>query len=279
MNDVTISLKKQAVRIINSNGVDVCARGTSAVIDIIVQEKNAVFYSYYYNRTKELDWPLEEEIEQWRSWPKKTVDISPGKVTVILSPAAFSQILDSVLTPVLLGDGPIESAHLSICDDGTLPGGMGTFPFDAEGVPQQKTALFNKGEISHLCDTTTGDMSGQKSTGNAVRQSFEESPYVYVTNLVVEPVEKTEELIKDTKDGILVNNILGGYIAHPPSGGFLCTISPGYRIQKEEIVGIVPPKTMEGTLSALLQSVPGDDTRAVDRYRTPSTQVAVDIYS
>lgn len=286
----TILLTTQTIHVVNSYGVDVTKKGTFAVLDITLQDKSVkerTSYSCFYSRTLDFLWPLQKEAEQWHEASQKT-DVSPGEVEVIFSSLAFSRILDAIFVPVFCGNFPeaedmFQSGILSeidVYDHGTLEGGMGTAPFDGEGVPQQMTPLIEKGHVaSFLYDTTSGSVHKKMSTGNAYRESFEDVPQVYATNVYIPPVCKTEDLLADTREGILVSDILGASITHPPSGEFVSNISRGYRIRRGEITGMIPPKMIEGSISSLLKElIPGDDAKKVDRYVVPSSRTRVRVY-
>jgi PmbA protein len=81
----------------------------------------------------------------------------------------------------------IFSPMLRIRDDGTLPGGMGTAPFDGEGVPQQNTVLVDKGRLEgYLYDTYRARKAGMVSTGNATRGSSKSPPLMGVSNFFID---------------------------------------------------------------------------------------------
>lgn len=288
----TILLKTQKVRIVNSNGVNVTRASTCAVFDITLGERTqgSDFFSYLYSRTWRDSWPLSEEVEQWLENSHRECDIEPGECEVIFSPTAISRILDAVFVPVLCGMLPevcekflsspdLLPRWLDIYDDGTLEGGMGTEPFDGEGCRQQKTPVIEKGCFtSTLYDTTLARSHGRESTGNAVRESFENAPVVYVTNLFIPPVSRKEELTHEITEGVVIGDLLGAYTINPPSGDFGSTLSRSYRIQKGEIVGTIPPREIQGNIFSLLRDfIPADDVKKVDRYVVPSIKTKIRI--
>jgi len=64
----------------------------------------------------------------------------------------------------------IAGDNVTIIDDGTVPGGFGTSPFDGEGVPTRRTVVIEKGVLSsYLLNTYTAKKLGLKTTGNASR--------------------------------------------------------------------------------------------------------------
>src|SRR5581483_7264668 len=62
----------------------------------------------------------------------------------------------------------IGSELVTLVDDGRIPRGLGTAPFDAEGVATQRTVVFERGTLrTFLYDTYYGRKLGAASTGNA----------------------------------------------------------------------------------------------------------------
>ena len=67
-------------------------------------------------------------------------------------------------------DTQIGSELLTVIDDGTIPGALGSRPFDGEGLPIRKKTIVEKGRLqSYLLDTYSGKKLGMASTGNASR--------------------------------------------------------------------------------------------------------------
>ena len=76
---------------------------------------------------------------------------------------------------------------LNVLDDGRLVGGMGSRPFDGEGLPTRKNIILENGMLSsYLLDTYSGRKLGMSSTGNAAR-SVGENPSVSSTNFFMQP--------------------------------------------------------------------------------------------
>ncbi len=99
-------------------------------------------------------------------------------------------------------DQPIGSKVLTLVDDATLPGALGTMPFDHEGLPTKRTSIIADGVLrSYLHNTTTAAKAGVESTANA--GLIAPQPF----NLVVEPGRcSLEDLIGQVDDGIYVTN-------------------------------------------------------------------------
>ncbi len=64
----------------------------------------------------------------------------------------------------------VAASNITVVDDGTMPGGFGTEPFDGEGVPTRRTVVIENGVLkSYLLNTYTAKKLGMKTTGNASR--------------------------------------------------------------------------------------------------------------
>jgi TldD protein len=108
--------------------------------------------------------------------------------------------------------GPVRfgSDLVNITADATLPGGLGTFGYDDEGVIAQRTPLVENG----MC---TGFLTSRESagalqvgaTGAARADGFARVPLVRMTNVSLEPHDtrgiSLDEMLGTTDDGILVD--------------------------------------------------------------------------
>jgi PmbA protein len=114
----------------------------------------------------------------------------------------------------------IASELVSVVDDGRLPGGLGSRPFDGEGLPTRRNVLLERGRLaSWLLDAYSARKLGLASTGNASR-SAGSAPGVSSTNLWLEPgTQAPEEILGSTERGFLVTSLFGhGF--NPVTGDF-----------------------------------------------------------
>ena len=89
----------------------------------------------------------------------------------------------------------IGSEFLTVIDDGTIPGALGSRPFDGEGLPTNEKTVVEKGELkSYLLDTYSGKKLGMASTRNASR-SVGEPPGVSPANFYLVPGRHSPEQI------------------------------------------------------------------------------------
>ena len=140
----------------------------------------------------------------------------------------------------------IATDKLSLVDDPHIPEGIGTKSVDDEGVETQKRSLIEKGifknTFSNLFDSYK---EGKQSSGNALRsgspmgRSSEPIPISAPHNLKINPGDiSQEDMIKDTKHGLLVGRLWYTYAVNPIKGDFSCTARSGIRIiENGEIKG------------------------------------------
>jgi PmbA protein len=107
-------------------------------------------------------------------------------------------------------DKPLAPEHVTVYDDGQVVGGLGSRPFDGEGLPTRKTTVVERGILKHyLLDTYSGRKLGLASTGNASR-SVGENPSVGPTNFYLVPGTKTaDEIVKTVRQGLYVTDLIG----------------------------------------------------------------------
>lgn len=112
----------------------------------------------------------------------------------------------SWLTPQDRGRVRYASDLVSITADATLPGGLGTFGFDDEGVPAQATPIIVDGMFENfLTSRETAPAVGQSSNATSRADGWSHLPLIRMTNISIEPREGTlAEIIGDTDDGVFM---------------------------------------------------------------------------
>jgi TldD protein len=96
---------------------------------------------------------------------------------------------------------------VNLTADATIPGGLGTFGWDDEGVPAQRTPIVTNGIFSgYLMSRDTAPMLGLTSNGCVRADSWNRLPMIRMTNVSLEPgTWKLDDLIADTGDGIYMS--------------------------------------------------------------------------
>lgn len=148
----------------------------------------------------------------------------------------------------------VAGANINVIDDGTIPGGFGTSPFDGEGVPTRRTVVFENGVLkSYMLNTYTAKKLGLQTTGNASR-GLAGTPGIGNGNFFLQPGTKTpEQIIGDIKDGLLVTEFLG-FGVNLVTGDFSRGAS-GIWIHNGELTFPVEEITVAGNLKDMWNNV------------------------
>lgn len=219
---------------------------------------------------------------------RKAISILGGKpvptqkTTVILDHfvgaqvmAAFSQALSAQnwqrSRSFLMGKmgEEVGSSMVTLMDNGRLPGGMASAPFDAEGVPTKATRLIDEGVLQNLTyDSYTAAKEGVVSTGNAQRGSHRDLPSLGPSNFYMQPGHSSpEEMIKNVEKGLYVISVMQTGGIDPITGD--CSMSAnGLWIENGEITGPVGGVTIATTLDEFLQNVTdvGNDLQQIPMF-------------
>jgi PmbA protein len=164
----------------------------------------------------------------------------------------------------------IGSDLVTIVDDGTLPGLLGTSPFDGEGVPTQRTVVFENGTLrTFLYDTYYARKLGARSTANGSGGG------IAPNNFYLEPGSRTlEQLIADTPRGVLVMDTIGFATEH--ASGTYSRGARGLYIENGEIAYPIEEFTVAGTFPEMLAGIDAvaNDLRFDAGVVSPSFRVA-----
>ena len=101
----------------------------------------------------------------------------------------------------------LASPHFNLFSDAALPGGAGSYGFDAEGAKAQSVPLVEKGKIvNYLSGRETAAAVGRFSSGNMRSGSWLDPPVPWMANLVVQPGTcSLAELAEGIERGILLD--------------------------------------------------------------------------
>ena len=135
-------------------------------------------------------------------------------------------------------DEEVAVDNFNLTDDPRIAEGVGTKAVDDEGITTQKNNLIENGifksTFSNLFDSYK---ENKKSTGNGSRigspmgRSSEPISISAPHNLKIDSGKSSQEdMIKDTKRGILVGRLWYTYAVNPIKGDFSCTARSGVRI-------------------------------------------------
>jgi PmbA protein len=170
---------------------------------------------------------------------------------------------------------PLAPEYVTVYDDGRVVGGLGSRPFDGEGLPTRKTIVVERGVLkSYLLDTYSGRKLGLPSTGNASR-SVGENPSVGPTNFYLTPGTKTaQDIIKTVKQGLYVTDLIGfgiNMVTGDYSRG-----AAGFWIEGGELAYPVEEITIAGNLKEMFAGIEmiGSDLVFRGRIASPTVKIA-----
>ncbi|MFY9586727.1 MAG: TldD/PmbA family protein [Actinomycetota bacterium] len=130
----------------------------------------------------------------------------------------------------------IGSDLLSAVDDGSVAGLWGSFAFDDEGTPSQRTVLFEKGVLTGaMTDLLRSRTMGLTRTGNGRRQSYAHLPIPRMTNSNILPgPDDAAAIVRDVKKGLYAKSFAGGQV-NTATGDFVFGLSEAYLIENGEL--------------------------------------------
>jgi PmbA protein len=148
----------------------------------------------------------------------------------------------------------ISGSNITIIDDGTMPGGFGSSPFDGEGVPSRRTVVVEQGVLkSYLLNCYTARKLGLETTGNASR-GITGNPGIGAGNFYLEPGTQTpQEILKGIKNGLYVTEFLG-FGVNLVTGDFSRGAS-GLWIENGELTYPVEEITVAGNLKDMFKNI------------------------
>jgi TldD protein len=150
----------------------------------------------------------------------------------------------------------VASTLVTVLDDATIPYARGTFPFDDEGTPGEKSVLVENGILKgYLYDRLTAMKDGCVSTGNGRRESYQQKPIVRMSNTLIAPgVTPPEDIIRSVGKGLFVEKMGGGQV-NTVNGEFVFEVSEGYLIENGVVGAPVRGATLTGNGPDVLKRI------------------------
>ncbi len=169
----------------------------------------------------------------------------------------------------------IAAPSVTIFDDGTLKGALGSKPFDGDGLPTTRKPLVKAGVLAtYLLDTYSARKLNLAPTGNAAR-AVGDAPTVSPTNLYLEPgAISPEEIIRSVKRGLYVTELIG-FGVNAVTGDY-SRGAGGLWIEDGELAYPVQEITIAGNLREMFNAIEmiGDDLRWRAAVVAPTIKIA-----
>ncbi|MDP2700988.1 MAG: TldD/PmbA family protein, partial [Candidatus Rokubacteria bacterium] len=167
----------------------------------------------------------------------------------------------------------IAAPGVTIIDDGTISGGLGSRPFDGEGLPILRTVVVDKGVLtSYLLDTYSGRKLGMASTHHAARDGS--GVTVGTTNLyLAKGAADPKDIIGSVKQGLYVTELIG-FGVNGVTGDY-SRGAVGMWIDNGELAYPVEGITIAGNLLDMFRAIEGVGNDLVFRDRTAAPTVLI----
>jgi TldD protein len=152
----------------------------------------------------------------------------------------------------------LASDILSGVDDATVPNAWGSFSFDDEGAPAERTVLFEDGVLrGWLYDRLRAEKDGVASSGNGRRQSYAHPPIPRMTNTyILDGRSSPQDLISSTERGVYVTSLAGGQ-TNPATGDFVFGCSEAYMIEGGNLTTPLRGANLIGRAIEVMSNVDG----------------------
>lgn len=264
-----------SVRIINSRGGEVNYKQSTFALGIeghLIRDTDMLFVGesasscHPVSETRSITDVVLRQLELARNQARlegkrMPVIFTPsGVASAIIPPlmAAFNgKIVLEGASPIgnRIGE-PVFDSKLSLRDDPTVDYRPESRPADDEGIPSRYTSLIEEGKIANfIYDLQTAALAGTRSTGNGTRNSsgmLAPAP----TSFIITPGKTTfEEMIKDVKEGLVIEYLMGAAQGNILSGDFSGNVLLGYKIENGKIVGRVKDTMVSGNVYHLLKEI------------------------
>lgn len=193
-----------------------------------------------------------------------------GKMPVVLSSEAGGTMVHEAVGHGLEADLAMEglsvyqnkigetvaSPLITVLDDKTIPHKRGSFIFDDEGTPAQKTVLIENGILKrYMSNHLYAEKQGLASTGNGRRENYRFRPIVRMTNtMIASGKDHPEEIVRSVEKGLFVKKMGGGQV-NTVNGDFMFEITEGYLLEKGKIGEPVRGATLTGNGPEILKLI------------------------
>jgi PmbA protein len=213
--------------------------------------------------------------------------VPTGLVPVVFDPETAAEIMGALFSALSgyavfrnatflkdrLGE-EVASPLLTLVDEGRRYRGLGSRPFDGEGLPTRRNVPLQRGVLRHwLCDAYSARKIGARPTGSA-RRGVGGGPSVGAGNLFFEPgTTPPEEITGSVERGLYVTDLIG-FGVNVVTGDY-SQGAVGHWIEKGRLVHPVHEVTIAGNLKDMLRDVDAVGSDLVFRGSSASPTIRI----
>ncbi len=194
-----------------------------------------------------------------------------GEMPVVISSAAGGTLIHEAIGHALEADGiqqgtsphfagkvgrAVANERVSVLDDPTLSGRRGSFFFDDEGTPSERTVLVDKGILkTYLYDRRTARRDRRASNGHGRRESYAHKPIPRMSNTFVAPGrDDPRAVVRSLKRGLLVTRMGGGQV-NTATGDFVFEVEEGFWVESGKVKHMVRGASLLGNGAEVLRTI------------------------
>jgi len=193
-----------------------------------------------------------------------------GTYPVILDPATAGVFVheclghnaeaDLVLSGQSLLDGRLgrrlASAKVTVVDDPTIPGAYGSYEFDSEGTPAERTVIIDRGVLrSYLHSLETATRCRARPNGHGRAAGVSSAPLVRMSNTFFAPgPDKLPDMIRGIRRGLLLEHGCSGQVLSE-RGNYTCAASCGRLIEDGKLGELVRDVAFSGMVLESLRDI------------------------
>jgi TldD protein len=143
---------------------------------------------------------------------------------------------------------------LSITDDPTMPGQLGFYKYDDEGVRARSVKLMKQGVLTgRLHSRRTAAAFGEPLSGHCVAEDYRFAPMIRMGNIFIEPGSYTfDDLLSMLGDGLYLLDAMGGQTS---GENFTFGAQYGYWVKEGRKKEMIRDINMSGNLYRTLKNI------------------------
>ncbi|MCX7994628.1 MAG: TldD/PmbA family protein [candidate division WOR-3 bacterium] len=143
---------------------------------------------------------------------------------------------------------------LNIVDDPTIPGQLGFYKYDDEGVAAKPVQLLKNGVlVGRLHSRRTAHAFNEEPNGHCVAEDYRYAPIIRMGTIFIQPRDKSfEELLELLGDGLYLCDAMGGQTS---GENFTFAAQYGYVVRNGKITDMLRDINISGNLYETLNNI------------------------
>lgn len=221
---------------------------------------NAYGYDVAKDDEPDYDKILATLIEKYTN-AEKAATITSGKYPVLFTPRAALSTIGGLFDTILSGQVVVQKASplagklgeklfgdlLTIYEDPTI--GVSACAFDDEGTPTSKKTFIKNGVVEQFYwDRQWAARGNAEAKGNGFRGGLSRPGPDMVNFCMGAGNTALADLIKNMKEGVIVDQVLGAGQSNQLAGEFSVNLDLGYKVENGEIVGRLKNTMVAGSI-------------------------------